>query len=138
MKKLGMALATVGMALAVVTVAMAMMGQPEEGTVGACCLPGSGCVDFNLPTGCALSGGFYQGDGTFCGTGGCGACCTPDECRSNVSAGHCVNGLGGEYQGQASNCECSSPPACLGDVNDDGEIGIEEFLYVIGNWGTCQ
>ena len=139
MKKIGMVLAAVGMGLAVVTVAMAMMGKPEGGGLfGACCLPDGTCIGFVTSLDCeSFFSGVYQGGGTNCGPFGCGACCLPDECLSPVSTDVCVNDLGGEYQGQATNCECQSPPACLGDVNFDGEIGIEEFLYVIGNWGPC-
>ncbi len=30
---------------------------------------------------------------------------------------------------------CPQPPNCLGDVDGDGEVGISDFLAVLGNWG---
>ena len=34
------------------------------------------------------------------------------------------------------NISITTAAPCIGDFNGDGEIGIEDFLFVLGNWGT--
>ncbi|MBX3375338.1 MAG: hypothetical protein KF817_16040 [Phycisphaeraceae bacterium] len=84
---------------------------------GACCLPGLACVELGQVD-CEAQAGFFQGNGTLCGTTTClpfGACCLP--------AGDCVvefmtdcDALGGQYQGDGTSCDtvlCSAfPVAC--------------------------
>ena len=40
---------------------------------------------------------------------------------------------GGEED--CSSAECAEP--CLGDVNNDSEINVNDLLTVIANWGGC-
>ena len=73
-----------------------------------------------------------------------------ESCESNPAA-CCVNGAcimveplmcddvggtlmsGGEED--CSSTECAEP--CLGDVNNDSEINVNDLLTVIANWGGC-
>ena len=33
---------------------------------------------------------------------------------------------------------CPPPaPECPGDIDNDGEVGITDFLKVLANWGPC-
>lgn len=31
----------------------------------------------------------------------------------------------------------SEPPACPGDVNDDGVVNVDDLLIILNNWGVC-
>ena len=33
--------------------------------------------------------------------------------------------------------EFTPPAVCPADVDDDGEVGINDFLLVLANWGLC-
>ena len=73
-----------------------------------------------------------------------------ESCSSNPAA-CCVNGacimveplMCGDVGGTLSNggeedcnaTQCAEP--CLGDVNNDSEINVNDLLTVIANWGGC-
>ncbi len=97
---------------------------------GACCpKAGTGCYEWS-PDLCALTQGFYQGNGVHCEEGPCetaiGACCSYDgsSCTPNVTRYDCTRttpgGLGGHWQGAGTLCttvECAERGACCDGLN---------------------
>ena len=75
---------------------------------GACCIPASGTCEVLTLTDCVATDGTWMGPETNC-----------DDADFNGNPDICEN-------------------TCQGDVDGDGEVGIVDFLIVIGNWGTCQ
>ena len=75
---------------------------------GACCIPASGTCEVLTLTDCVATDGTWMGPETNC-----------DDADFNDNPDICEN-------------------TCQGDVDGDGEVGIVDFLIVLGNWGTCQ
>ena len=104
--------------------------------LGACCVESTGnCVNFDLNT-CLVVGGIHLGEGTTCETEVCfpdGACCLPDgACIGPVSDEDCI-AVGGNFQGDQSNCSSADCPqpigACCGpdwctDISQDDCIAV--------------
>ena len=44
--------------------------------------------------------------------------------------------MGGTWLGEDSSCD-DCAPACAGDTDNDGTVGIEDLLIVIERWGFC-
>lgn len=75
-------------------------GDPLPG--GACCLL-NGCVASNARN-CGLSGGYYAGDGTDCGTADCtGACCYEGGCSWFMTIQACADEPG-TFMGVGTEC----------------------------------
>ena len=64
-----------------------------------------------------------------------GPCCFKDGSCQILQADVCAQS-GGCWQGTAP-LECGDIPCCRSDVNNDGDVGILDFLQVIGEWGPC-
>tara|TARA_Y100000589_G_scaffold329979_1_gene378222 strand:- start:2881 stop:3522 length:642 start_codon:yes stop_codon:yes gene_type:complete len=108
--------------------------------VGPCCL-GNDCINLELDE-CLDVGGTFHHETDSCDDDMCsqptikGACCDAD-----VSIGDgCIllpesecNDLGGTYQGDFSNCETSC--GCPGDLNNDQNIGVDDLLIVLSEYG---
>lgn len=109
---------------------------------GACCVGGD-CAELT-ENACSLAGGLWFGPEVYCGDISCddpvtGACCLVRYC-SVMGQGMCE-----QFGGQFNPLEpCSSVicdpnmVSCLGDVNFDHEVNIEDLLDVIGQWGPCN
>ena len=75
---------------------------------GACCLPNGTCVT-QIESGCESSGGVWRGVGTLCG----------------------------DFNQNGADDVCETLGACQSDLNNDGEVGIEDFLKLLADWGLC-
>ena len=118
-------------------------GVPDECQgipVGGCCF-GSQCV-ITTAISCSLSGGDYQGDGNGCdsdpcGEPGTGACCVSNSDCALVTMETCFI-LGGSFAGEFESCnEISCPTECAADINNDGQVDVNDLLMMIAAWGAC-
>lgn len=106
---------------------------------GACCI-GSQCI-MGTEISCTSNGGDYLGNGIACssdscGTSGTGACCLLGTCIEATLENCFVSG--GSFAGIFATCnETNCPSSCLGDVNNDGTVQIDDLLLLIGAWGAC-
>ena len=83
----------------------------------------------------AVEGGFVDGGGNNIA---CvlGACCLNDSCIVAVEV-FCIT-AGGTYQGDNTICEAATcPTPCPADVDNDGIVGINDFLDLLAAWGPC-
>ncbi|MHC5026856.1 MAG: hypothetical protein ACYTGR_08885 [Planctomycetota bacterium] len=111
----------------------------------ACCFPTDVCEDM---TGfdCLFAGGSPVPQQTCseveCGGGFTpGACCLPDgACQQVFDISICLT-TGGEFQGLGSQCadvECPTPTECVGDVDGDNVVDVQDLVLVLTNWGECK
>ncbi len=90
---------------------------------------------------CSVSGGTYQGDGDGCdsnpcGEPGTGACCVTTGCLS-ATMQDCFN-ANGSFAGELVSCnDVACPTVCAADLNDNGEVDIDDLLLLIAAWGSC-
>ena len=125
-----------------------MCNEGSSPTVTNCTFSGNSALDFGVGggmanfegsptvTNCTFSmnsasvsgGGIYNGggsptvtDGSFCGN-------SPDHLAPDL------NGLSGQFQ-MTTFCPI---PVCPGDINGDGEVGINDFLDLLAAWGPCK
>lgn len=111
--------------------------------IGACCLPDGACLDDQSPEQCDAAGGAFQGDGTDCGTTDCPAptswCCTNagGDCFVLEEA-DCLL-FGGDWGPPGGTCEdadaCDDGDPCPADVDGSGDVGVDDLLQVLGDWG---
>ena len=88
----------------------------------------------NLPE--DVSGGFVNGGGNIFACVA-GACCFNDSCVVVADVG-CI-AAGGSYQGNNTTCEasnCTDP--CPADIDNSGDVGINDFLDLLAAWGPCK
>jgi hypothetical protein len=64
-----------------------------------------------------------------------GACCTNDMCVY-LDMTTC-DLVGGTHQGVDTDCVVEGCPEPCFDVNGDGQVGVDEILYVIDHYGLC-
>ena len=103
-------------------------------TIGACCLPDSGCQDDVSAADCAGLGGTHQGYSSTCDQLECqeatGACCLPNSSVcAEVTASECTM-LGGAFHGYNTTCaetgsECCQDP--FADAEGDGDVDQDDF-----------
>ena len=65
-----------------------------------------------------------------------GACCTNDTCVT-ASLSDCL-AFGGSYFGDGTDCgsvDCVG--GCQSDIDGSGDVGVDDLLQVIGDWGLC-
>ena len=66
-----------------------------------------------------------------------GACCVTSGCDVMEEA-MCTN-LGGTWTEAGSCDDCVAPPeTCDADLDNNGEVNIDDLLQLIGAWGACQ
>jgi hypothetical protein len=78
---------------------------------------------YNLGTATVVAGS------VFCGN-------TPDNIDGDPiidGGGNCLADACGDINGNGVQDECE----CLGDINGDGEVGINDFLWLLSDWGPC-
>ncbi len=64
-----------------------------------------------------------------------GACCTNGTCVSST-ASLCAY-FGGVYQGDDTDCSDADCTSCMGDVDHDGAVTVDDLLTVISQFGPC-
>ena len=106
--------------------------------IAACCVSDN-CLT-TLESVCDLLGGIWQGDTSNCKSAACdswvGACCVAGAC-TQISLEDCAN-LGGTYFGDLTACEdIECPGTCLGDLNGDGDVSVDDILILISGYGPC-
>jgi predicted outer membrane repeat protein len=63
-----------------------------------------------------------------------GGCCVTNGCIPTNDPD--CTALGGSWLGEDENCEnCTS--SCVGDINADGTVGVDDLLSMIAAWGAC-
>jgi len=118
------------------------------GALQACCFPQlNGKCLMDTVEGCEFRGGMPQGPGTDCAAVSClpGACCLPPAGGGSFCVGDGLTetvceAIGGTFGGHGSKCievGCTAN-LCPSDVTGDGEVGIDDFLQVLADWGTCE
>ncbi len=108
---------------------------------GACCTGNEVvCVPDASESDCLFWGGYWLGIGSSCDD--CdppaprGACCVNGICVE-VSEAECWD-VQGSYAGDDITCEdAGCPSSCLGDIDGDGVVAVDDVLTVIANWGPC-
>jgi len=125
---------------------------------GACCLPSGRCVPLTEEV-CERIGGSYQGDDARCIDSDCpaptrGACCLPRDRCAVIPEAICDR-LGGRYEGDGTRCEdaCSENSMivpsgsldmtdlgtpCVGDVDGDGQVAIDDLALELAAFGSCS
>jgi hypothetical protein len=120
----------------------------DDGTCfnsGACCIAWNDSCWETFEEDCLDAGGTYAGDQMPCNSkGGCpdeyssGACCIGGGCL-NMPLMTCET-FDGIYQGNNSFCEDNNiecVEGCVGDLNANGEVDIDDLLLLISAWGAC-
>ena len=134
-------LTAIAVLLALNLVLVSSPAAQAGGVPQRCCFPATGqCVLLTFSD-CIAAGGSPGGVGSDC-TFACGpgACCVGDNCLVTFDEESCIS-QGGIYQGwdPAPDCaaiQCEAAP-CPADIDDDGEVGINDFLIVLQLWGPC-
>jgi parallel beta-helix repeat protein len=66
-----------------------------------------------------------------------GACCTNGNCL--VSEQENCLAFFGQWQGEGTTCvENPCPTSCLGDLNSDGQVNVNDLMIMIAYWGAPQ
>jgi hypothetical protein len=74
----------------------------------------------------------------FCSNCPLGACCTDNQAICTLANESDCDRFGGYWLGAGTTCDGSPcPTACLGDINGDGQVSVNDLLTVIANWGPC-
>ncbi len=116
-------------------------------TCGACCLPDESCVEARSTDVCAALGGAME-VGLECFEAGCevAACCLPDascqelresDCTMAGGIWHGPDGVCGDFNQNGSDDVCETT-TCPHDIDNDGMVGIVDFLDLLANWGPCS
>ncbi|MCH2154086.1 MAG: hypothetical protein MK089_12165, partial [Phycisphaerales bacterium] len=100
---------------------------------GACCASTTECAILTQAQ-CIATGGDWRGEGSTCLDCSItdGACCTVNGCTT-LDLDECLL-LGGQWLGAAATCS-DCPPTCLGDLNGDRDIDIDDLLGMLQRFG---
>ncbi len=125
------------------------VAQSEGGAVGACVQQAGGSCLLTTADECAKLPGLWYGEGTFCNGNtpcspltGCPpvstACCLGGGTCVVLLAELCVEAGGTPTIVDVTPCfAVTCPQPCVGDLDDDGDVGINDFLDLLANWGAC-
>ena len=113
---------------------------------GACCLPDESCVLDVAPDVCAAVGGSLN-EQLDCPDISCvtAACCLADvscvavrevECTTLGGVWHGPDGVCGDFNQNGFDDVCETA-GCPHDTNNDGQVGINDFLDLLASWGKC-
>jgi hypothetical protein len=123
--------------------------QAEAGMLGACVQQSGGSCLLMTADQCAKSPGLWYGEGTFCnGTMPCSpltgcppvstACCLGAGTCVVLLAELCVEAGGTPTIVDVTPCfAVSCPQPCVADLDNDGIVGINDFLDLLTEWGVC-
>jgi ribosomal protein S27E len=147
-------------ALCSIGTVVAVVFAGQRGTGGACCFPDGTCENDTSQTGCELSGGIWQGSGTFCGEmrGNVifcepfGACCIgKGQCTDDTTQEFCEVELQGVWAGAGTFCvkdnitgvnnegaPLQGGVSCGAPVNDDCEDAIHIASFDGPVFGTVE
>jgi hypothetical protein len=64
-----------------------------------------------------------------------GACCTNAMCVASTES--LCDYFGGAYRGDGTDCADADCTSCMGDVNHDGAVTVDDLLIVISQFGPC-
>jgi len=64
-----------------------------------------------------------------------GACCYDGLCWS-ISEADCT-AVGGSFTAEACSADTACPTPCSSDVDNDGDIDIQDLLQMLTDWGAC-
>ena len=126
------------------------VAQSQGGMLGACVQQvGGSCLQITADE-CAKLLGLWYGEGTFCNgntpcspLSGCPpastACCFGDGTCVVLVPELCVEAGGTPTIVDLTPCfAVACPQPCVGDLDNDGNVGIVDFLDLLVNWGTCE
>jgi hypothetical protein len=86
-----------------------------------------------------IDGDFVDGGGntieSYCVPASPGACCLDNGDCAIVPQETCL-AQGGVFVGGPCGPD-TCPQPCPGDIDDDGEVGVLDFLIILANWGVC-
>ena len=113
---------------------------------GAVRVAGEACNGLIAPAVCAALGGAHEGD-TACAAVSCdiAACCLAKASCVAVRETDCAaaggiwkgpDGVCGDFDQNGTDDVCETS-ACPHDVDNDGTVGIVDFLDLLGSWGAC-
>ena len=125
------------------------VAQSAGAAVGACVQQLGGACLLVAADECAKLPGLWYGEGTFCNDStpcspltGCPpvstACCLSNGACVVLLAELCVEADGTPTIVDVTPCfavTCLQP--CVGDLDYDGNVGINDFLDLLANWGPC-
>ena len=121
--------------------------QQEGGSVGGCCYPG-GCADGQTQIECEAVGGTFFGDGVNCLQMVCndrptvvGIYGTTNQFTRAWSDGQVDVTVVDNNGCNGSVTLCTTvllTGTCTTDINRDGDIGIQDFLTLLGGWGRAS
>ena len=108
--------------------------------LGACCIPFDICEVATIQECFGELGGVIWAPGQDCDTFTCpplGACCELDGTCRVTAEFSCEISLG-TYQGDGVKCQDSNcPQPCPADLDDSGDVGVKDLLFLLGAWGAC-
>ena len=64
-----------------------------------------------------------------------GACCYDGLCFS-ITESEC-NAVGGSFTAEACSADTACPTPCSSDIDNDGDIDIQDLLQMLTDWGAC-
>ncbi len=126
------------------------VAQSEGGVLGACVQQTEGSCLLTTADECAKLPGLWYGEDTFCFDNtpcspltGCPpastACCLGDGTCVVLVPELCVEAGGTPTIVDVSPCFAATcPQPCVGDLDNDGDVGITDFLDLLANWGQCR
>ncbi len=143
-------------AVAVLLLAVSLMfshepraeAQTGAGGVGACVASGI-CFEATADDCAKFLEGLWYGEGTFCQgdtpcnpLAGCPpistACCLDNGTCVQLIPELCVEAGGAPTIVDVTPCfAVNCPQPCVGDLDNDGNVGITDLLKLLANWGVC-
>ena len=126
------------------------VAQREGGVLGACVQQLGGSCLLITADECAKLLGLWYGEGTFCkGDTPCSrftgcppastACCLGDGTCVVLVPELCVEAGGTPAIVDVTPCFAATcPQPCVGDLDNNGDVGITDFLDLLANWGQCR
>ncbi len=123
------------------------VAQSAGAAVGACVQQLGGACLLVAADECAKLPGLWYGEGTFCdGSTPCSpltgcppvstACCLSDGTCVVLLAELCVEASGTPTIVDVTPCfAVTCPQPCVGDLDYDGNVGINDFLLLLAAWG---
>ena len=97
-------------------------------------IDGSTCV-IGAPNGNSGTGSAYVYGSGISDVDNDGACCYDGLCFS-ITESECT-AVGGSFTAEACSADTACPTPCSSDVDNDGDIDIQDLLQMLTDWGAC-